>query len=101
MAELRLDTVGALYKRAPVNTHKDDSGSWKEGVVLPSVSFSYLTVQHEGTEWCAYCHLDRMCAPFHGGRYLSQRNVERARNQQLEQINQNTQNELDALRKEM
>ena len=42
-----------------------------------------------------------MCAPFHGGRYLSQRNVERARYQQLEQINQNTKNELDALRKEM
>lgn len=32
---------------------------------------------------------------------MSQRNIERARNQQLEQINQNTQNELTALRKEM
>lgn len=34
-AELSPDPVGALYKRTPVNTHNDDSGSWKEGVVLP------------------------------------------------------------------
>jgi chromosome segregation ATPase len=42
-----------------------------------------------------------MCAPLHGTRYLNERNNERARNVQLQQISQNTKKKMNALREEM